>query len=191
MTTVKALQVLIGLRKKDQVVITIQGSSREWPKLTNHSLDFHFLPSAMGAAIPLGLGIASAQPSREVIVVSGDGSLLMNLGCLVTVAGSGATNLTVVLLDNGVYAVTGGQKTAGNEAGVDFVGLAKASGICNACEFEQLGEWESCAKDFLKSDGPRFVRLAVWAEHHQLGAVKLYPISQRVERFRDAVGRIH
>ena len=105
--TLDALQVLAEARLPGQVVITNQGSAREWPKLVPDPLDFHFLPSAMGAAIPFGLGIALAQPEREILVVSGDGSLLMNLGCLVTATGSGARNLTVVVLDNGCYAVTG------------------------------------------------------------------------------------
>ena len=83
-----ALSVLVNLRTVSEVIITNQGSAREWPKLCEHALDFHFIPSAMGGAIPLGLGIAVAQPKRRVTIISGDGSLLMNLGCLVSVVAS-------------------------------------------------------------------------------------------------------
>src|SRR2546423_7588499 len=109
---VSALEVLLRLRT-DQVVVTTMGSAREWPRLSNHPLDFHYIPSAMGQAPSIGLGLALSQPAREVIVFTGDGSLLMNLGCLATLAASGAKNLTLVALDNGVYEVTGGPQNAG------------------------------------------------------------------------------
>src|SRR5262245_30394231 len=92
MPVVKALQVLIDLRQDDRIVVTNQASARIWPKLSRHRLDFHYNPSTMGGAIPLALGLAMAQPRRQVLVVSGDGALLMNLGSLVTVAASGVTN---------------------------------------------------------------------------------------------------
>src|SRR5205814_3577055 len=111
MEVVPALEVLINLRGPDQIVVTNQASARVWPKLSRHPLDFHYNPSTMGGAIPLALGLAMAQPRRHVLVVSGDGALLMNLGSLMTVAGSGVTNLTVVVLENELYEVTGGQKT--------------------------------------------------------------------------------
>ena len=89
MPLVAALEVLAGLRR-DEVVITTMGAAREWPRLSHHPLDFHYIPSAMGEAPALGLGLALAQPSREVIVLNGDGCMLMNLGALVTIVASGA-----------------------------------------------------------------------------------------------------
>src|SRR3954469_590197 len=82
MPVVAALQVLIDLRRDDQVVVTNQASARIWPKLSQRALDLHYNPSTMGGAIPLALGLAIAQPDRQVLVVSGDGALLMNLGSL-------------------------------------------------------------------------------------------------------------
>lgn len=187
MTTTEALQVLIDVRTDDQVVITNQGSAREWPKLAEHPLDFHFLPSAMGAAIPFGLGIALAQPHREVIVVSGDGSLLMNLGSLVTVTGSGAANLTVVLLNNEVYAVTGGQKTAASGNGVDFVSMAQAAGFKSVARFDDQSSWQAGAADALTKQGPRFVNLDVLAERHTLPAGTLMPMTDRIEQLRETL----
>ena len=111
MPVVPALEVLISLRQDDQIVITNQASARIWPRLNRHPLDLHYNPSTMGGAIPLALGLAMAQPQRHVVVVSGDGALLMSLGSLVTVVGTGITNMTIVVLENRIYEVTGGQAT--------------------------------------------------------------------------------
>ena len=119
MPLVPALQVVHRLRT-DQIVVTTMGTAREWPRLSQHPLDLHYIPSSMGQSPTLALGLAIAQPQRNVIVFTGDGSLLMNLGCLVTIVASGAKNLTLIVIDNGVYEVTGGQRTAGAVAGVDF-----------------------------------------------------------------------
>ena len=105
-----ALQTLVDARQDDQVVVTSMGATREWPKLSQHPLDFHYVPSTMGGVVPLGLGLAMSQPQRGVFVFVGDGSLVMSLGCLISVAANPVENLTVILLDNGVYEVTGGQK---------------------------------------------------------------------------------
>ena len=87
-------------------------AARDWMQRSTHPLDFHYIPSTMGGAFSLGLGIALAQPQREVIVLNGDGCLLMNLGSLITSAVSGATNFTGIIIDNGNYETTGGQQLA-------------------------------------------------------------------------------
>src|SRR5882757_1221049 len=110
MPFVEALKVLVPLRQ-DQIVVTTMGAAREWPKLSRHALDLHYLPSSMGQAPALGLGLALAQPAREVWVLNGDGAMLMNLGCLVTIVASRAENITLIVFDNGIYEVTGGQQT--------------------------------------------------------------------------------
>lgn len=193
MQTLDALRVLFEARLPDQVVITNQGSAREWPKLEPNPLepdplDFHFLPSAMGAAIPFGLGLALAQPTREILVVSGDGSLLMNLGCLVTVTGSGVSNLTVVVLDNGSYAVTGIQKTAAFAGQVDYTALAAACGFQNVAHFDDLTQWSESATVVLARPGPRFISIAVAPEHHQLPPEGLRPIQERLSGLREQLG---
>ena len=163
MPVVAALQVLADLCCDDQIVVTNQGSARIWPQLRRRPLDFHYNPSTMSGAIPLALGLALAQPQREVLAVSGDGSLLMSLGSLVTVVGSGATNLTVVLLDNGLYEVTGGQETPAARVAVDYSGLARAAGFPATAEFRELADWQAGAVDVLALPGPRFIRLVVSA----------------------------
>jgi len=161
MPVVAALQVLIDLRQDDQIVITNQASARIWPKLSQHPLDFHYNPSTMGGAIPLALGLAIAQPDRQVLVVSGDGALLMNLGALVTVVGTGVTNLTIIVLDNGIYEVTGGQKTPAAGTCLDFPNLARAAGFPTALQFHDFSAWQPRAAGILSLPGPRFICLKV------------------------------
>src|SRR5271169_6612268 len=111
MTQTEALEVVLPHRG-DAIVVTTMSSAGIWPKLSDAPLDFAYIPSAMGHGPDLGLGLALAQPGRRVIVVNGDGCMLMNLGVLVTLA-QFAVPLYLIILDNGLYEVTGGQATAG------------------------------------------------------------------------------
>ena len=189
MPVVDALQVLADLCTGDQIVVTNQGSARIWPKLRRRSLDFHYNPSTMSGAIPLALGLALSQPRREVLAISGDGSLLMSLGSLVTVAGSGAKNVTVVLLDNGMYEVTGGQQIPGAQA-VDYVGLARAAGFATAVEFHDLADWRTRVAEVLALPGPRFIRLVVNAVGPEFLAGHSPPMDEQLAGLQSALGAI-
>jgi thiamine pyrophosphate-dependent acetolactate synthase large subunit-like protein len=101
--------------------------------------NFYMLGS-MGLAIPIALGVALAQPERKVIALEGDGSLLMQLGCLSTVAIRAPGNLTIVVMDNGIYQITGSQATA-TAAAVDIVAVARACGLANS-------HWAADEQDF-------------------------------------------
>src|SRR5947209_17473450 len=107
-------QALEGLARErgDKVVITTMTAVGLWPALSDTPLDFAYMPSAMGHGPGLALGLALACPGRGVIVVNGDGSLLMNLGSLVTLAAHPA-DVYLLVMDNALYEVTGGQATAG------------------------------------------------------------------------------
>jgi sulfopyruvate decarboxylase subunit beta len=169
---VDALNVLVPLRE-ERIVVTTMGAAREWPKLSQHPLDFHYIPSAMGQAPALGLGLALAQPDREVLVLNGDGAMLMNLGSLVTIVASGAQNITLVVLDNGIYEVTGGQSTPAAcvppQATVDFAGLARAAGFASVKRFERLDDWQRHAGETLRLKGPRFIVLSVEPVGKEIG----------------------
>ncbi len=190
MPFVPALEVLLPLRG-DRIVVTTMGAAREWPKLSQHPLDLHYIPSAMGAAPALGLGLALAQRQREVLVLNGDGAMLMNIGSLVTITASGATNLTLIVFDNGVYEVTGGQETAAasasRHADVDFAAMARAAGYTSVSAFHDLATWQREAATTLSLPGPRFIVLSV-------ERVKDYllespgPIRERLARFQAALG---
>src|SRR5207237_889801 len=116
-------------------VVTTMSSAKVWMDLgPAHPRDMVFVPSCMGHATSIALGIALAQPSCRVITCNGDGSMLMSLGSLVTIAAQSPANLRVVIMDNGIYEVTGGQPVPSRP---DFAALAKASGIANVFRFER------------------------------------------------------
>jgi sulfopyruvate decarboxylase subunit beta len=111
------------------VVTSLGNASYLWATL-HHARENFYFEDAMGLALPLALGLAIAQPTRPVIVVEGDGALLMHMGALVTVGAVNPANLTVLLIQNGVHAASGGQ--ALTNAGLDLAQLARASGIARA-----------------------------------------------------------
>lgn len=156
-----AIQVLIDHRTSRQIVITNMMTARIWPTMSQHPLDFNYLSSTMGGAVPLGLGLALARPEYEVVVLSGDGSLLMNLGCLATVVASRVTNLTIVVMDNGLYEVTGGQKTAGRTAPICYTAMAAAAGFAVTKEFRTIDEWRNFRSLQWPSSGPALISLSV------------------------------
>src|SRR5690349_22859074 len=165
---VASLEVLRGARRDDEVIIPTMGSAREWMNLgPRHALDFILVPSAMGHGTSIGLGLALARPDNRVIVCSGDGSLLMNLGSLASIVAARATNLAVVLFDNGVYEVTGQQPTAASSsaraggAAMDFTAVARACGFDATHRFSHAASWAQRARDVLDSRGPTFVALDV------------------------------
>ena len=179
----EALEVLAAVRK-EQIVITTMGSVGIWPELSDTPLDFAYIPSSMGQGIAIGLGLALAQ-SRPVIAVSGDGSLLMNLGCLVTVANHPA-RLTILLIDNGLYEVTGGQDVAG--AGrTDFGGFAKAAGIQRVYTFADVDDWRFAVDEVVSGDGPAFVWLKVQGERGHATPLPPRQMSTQIERLRAAL----
>lgn len=157
----QALQVLHAVRR-DEVVVPTMSAAREWMKLGTHPLDFIYAPSSMGQAPALGLGLALAQPRRRVVVLNGDGCLLMNLGTLVTIAAQAPANLCTIVIDNGVYEVTGSQLTAASQQGnVNFADLARASGFTAVWTFSELEAWRAGVTDVLAATGPTFVVLRV------------------------------
>jgi thiamine pyrophosphate-dependent acetolactate synthase large subunit-like protein len=185
MPLVPALEVLRTCRR-DEIVVTTMGSAREWPRISSHPLDFHYIPSAMGHAPMLGLGLALAQPERHTIVLNGDGCTLMSLGCLVTIVASRATNLTLVVFQNDIYEVTGGQETAAATSGVDFAAFARAAGFSSVASFDDLETWQAKINETLALPGPRFVLLRVArVEDYELTSPG--PILDRVARFRQAL----
>jgi thiamine pyrophosphate-dependent acetolactate synthase large subunit-like protein len=156
-----------------------------WPRRSDTPLDFAYMPSSMGQGPALGLGLALAHPERGVIVVNGDGSTLMNLGCLVTIANHPA-NLYLVIMDNGLYEVTGGQKTAG--AGhADFAGLARAAGIRRVHAFETVEAWRMGVAEALSGPGPVVVVLKVDGRLGQKTPMPPRPMREQIERLQKAL----
>lgn len=117
--------------------------------------NFYMLGS-MSLAVPIALGVALAQPSRRVFAVEGDGSMLMNLGALATVAMVAPQNLTVIVWDNGTYQITGGQAAATAEA-TDLVAVARGAGITQSAWARDEAEFERLVAESLAGRGPRFI----------------------------------
>jgi sulfopyruvate decarboxylase subunit beta len=112
------------------LVVTSLGNASYLWAATHHAPENFYFEDAMGLALPLALGLAVAQPRRPVIVVEGDGAVLMHLGALVTVGAVAPDNLTVLLIQNGVHAASGGQ--ALTNAALDLAELAHSAGISRA-----------------------------------------------------------
>jgi thiamine pyrophosphate-dependent acetolactate synthase large subunit-like protein len=165
MTLRSYLEPLRTIRGDHQIVIPTMGAAREWMRLGQHPLDFIYAPSAMGQAPTLGLGLALAQPHRQVIVLNGDGCLLMNLGCLVTISAREVANLLLVTVDNGVFEVTGGQATSANSGSrgrrreVDFAAMAQGAGWRSVFRFDSASAWAHELELVLNAPGPTCV---VW-----------------------------
>jgi thiamine pyrophosphate-dependent acetolactate synthase large subunit-like protein len=189
-----AVAVIRDARAPGDIVIPSMGSAREWMALGDmHDLDFVLVPSAMGHATSLGLGIALAQPERRVIVLSGDGSLLMNLGTLVTISAQAPANLVVVVFVNGVYEVTGAQATpadvvANSTSGaVAYEFLARASGITSVFHWSTIDEWRNGVRAALDVRGPAVVILDVAPVPDAVGPRSPGPTRARAPRFMRAL----
>jgi sulfopyruvate decarboxylase subunit beta len=123
-------KVLADRLPANALVVTSLGNASYLWAAVHHAPENFYLEDAMGLALPLALGLALAQPTRPVIVVEGDGALLMHMGTLVTIGAAAPDNLTVLLIQNGVHAASGGQ--ALTNASLDLAALARASGIARA-----------------------------------------------------------
>jgi thiamine pyrophosphate-dependent acetolactate synthase large subunit-like protein len=108
---------------------------------------------SMGLACPIATGVAIAQPKRRVIGIEGDGSLLMQLGALGTIASLGLKNLVIVVMDNGAYQITGGQATLTAQC-VDLVAMARGAGIAQSAWATNEADFEQRVERALANDGP-------------------------------------
>ena len=188
---IDALEVIHQYRQ-DAVVITTMGAAREWQKLEPHPKDLVYMPSSMGQGPPLGLGIALAKPDQRVIVVNGDGCLLMNLGCLVTITAQAPTNFTLIVVDNGVYEVTGGQATVGDKskrAGddpVNFADLARAAGFTEVYEFDDAESFRF-EQETLHEEGPVCIVLKTTHQTEDISARSPGPPAERIHSLRKSL----
>jgi thiamine pyrophosphate-dependent acetolactate synthase large subunit-like protein len=181
MTQHQALEIL-AQHRGNKVVITTMTAVGLWPELSDSPLDFAYMPSAMGHGPGLALGLALARPGRGVILVTGDGSLLMSLGSLVTLADQ-AADVFLLILDNGLYEVTGGQETAGTGR-ADFAGLARAAGIQQVHTFATLADWQGRAAAALTGPGPVVIWLKVEGRLGQKTPKPPRPMAEQVARLR-------
>jgi thiamine pyrophosphate-dependent acetolactate synthase large subunit-like protein len=123
-----AVPALIGRHEDFLIVSGLAGTSRDVAALTGDGAHTYTMAGAMGGACMIGLGLALARRERRVLVLTGDGELLMNVGALATIAVMNPANLAIVCVDNGHYGETGYQKSH-TSLGVDLEKIAAGSGI--------------------------------------------------------------
>ncbi len=145
---------LVEKLKRDEAVVGGIGNANFDLWASGQRPQNFYMLGSMGLAIPIALGVAIAQPGRHAIALEGDGSLLMQLGCLATVGMLKPKNLTIVVWDNGIYQITGGQPTA--SASADLVAIARGAGIANAAWAADEDEFDRLAADALKG-GPSLI----------------------------------
>jgi thiamine pyrophosphate-dependent acetolactate synthase large subunit-like protein len=140
-------------RLKDEIVIPSLGHPGYDLFEAGDRAENFYTWGSMGLASSIGLGLAMAQPARRVIVLDGDGSLLMNLGSLATMATVAPPNLVLIVWDNELYGTTGGQPTA-TARGADLEGAAKALGIPHAVTVREPASFDQAVDRALKAPGP-------------------------------------
>ncbi len=151
------------LREEEAVVGGIGYTNFDlWAASGGRQPNFYMLGS-MGLAVPIALGVAIAQPRRKVFALEGDGSILMQLGSLSTVAGRQQKNLCIVIMDNGAYQITGGQTTA-TERGADIVEIARASGLAQSAWAADEDAFVELIGRSLKENGPWLIGCRIGAE---------------------------
>ena len=146
--------------------------------------NFYMLGS-MGLAFPIALGVALAQPKRRVFALEGDGSLLMQLGCLTTIAALAPGNLTMILMDNGSYQITGGQPTPA-AAVADLIAVALGCGISNSAWAADEDDFERLIEQSLVASAPTLIGVRI-DDKPGVGATRRDPVQIR-ERFMMGLG---
>lgn len=142
----------------DEIVVSAYSTASDWIEVNDRVLNY-FSFGAMGLASSHGLGFALGHPNRRVVVLDGDGSLLMNLGTLVTIAAAAPKNFVHMVWHNGSYEANGGHPIP-NQA-TDFAGLARAAGIRKVHKISEMQNFEQQIGAILKEEGPVFVEMMV------------------------------
>jgi sulfopyruvate decarboxylase subunit beta len=178
-------QVLADHLPKQALVVTALGNASYLWAAMHHAPENFYFEDAMGLALPLALGLAIAQPARPVFVVEGDGAVMMHMGALVTVGAVNPGNLTVLLIQNGAHAASGGQ--ALTNAGLDLAKLARAAGIAHA---ENIATPEAFASKMgsAKTDGARVLVLATEPDPEVVRPPISFDPVETKHRFMSALG---
>jgi len=192
MNIADVLTAFKALREEGTIVIPGRGG-RHWLKMVDETaLDVPLGDPAMGGHAGFGLGVAIAQPKRKVVLFDSEGDILMSLGMLATIAEQKPANFYHFLLDNEVYATTGGQPVPGSKV-VDYAGVARDVGYPRVASYTEIADLKKDLPDILAKPGPVFVALKVYAEVQNEPIGKRRPWQTRdrvkvVDDLRNAVG---
>ena len=156
----EAVPQLVGRHEDFLIVAGLAGTARDLTFLSRDAPHVFALAGAMGSATAIGLGLALARPERRVLVVTGDGELLMNVGTLATVAVMNPSNLAIVCVDNGHYGETGYQKSH-TSLGVDLEQIAIGAGIRTTRRLTRSDEIPEASRLIREGNGTSFVLMRV------------------------------
>jgi thiamine pyrophosphate-dependent acetolactate synthase large subunit-like protein len=176
---------LVGQLKRDEAVIGGIGNANFDLWASGQRPQNFYMLGSMGLTVPIGLGVAIAQPKRHVVALEGDGSILMQLGCLATVAMRAPKNLTIVVWDNGIYQITGSQPTA-SASTADLVAIARGAGLSQSAWAADEEDFDRLVATALKDGGPSLIAVRIDAQPG-VGATDRDPVAIRA-RFMQGLG---
>ena len=177
-------RLVARLNDEEAVIGGIGNSNFDLWNAGRRPQNFYMLGS-MGLAAPIALGVALAQPHRRVFALEGDGSILMQLGSLATIAMVAPRNLTIIVWDNGIYQITGSQPTPG-AAAADLVAVARAAGIAQSAWAADESDFDRLVASALKGGGPTLIAARIDGKP-AVGATDRDPVQIR-ERFMRGLG---
>ncbi|UFW52532.1 MULTISPECIES: thiamine pyrophosphate-dependent enzyme [Bradyrhizobium] len=176
---------LIAKLKHEEAVIGGIGNTNFDLWAAGHRPQNFYMLGSMGLAFPIALGVALAQPDRRVFALEGDGSLLMQLGALSTIAALKPKNLIMIVMDNGIYQITGAQPTPAASV-ADIVGIATASGLANSAWAADEEDFERLVDEAMSRSEPSLIAVRI-DDKPGVGTTRRDPVQIR-ERFMHGLG---
>ena len=178
MARYEAIEDIMKDIEDELVICNIGFPSRELYEIDDRDKNFYMIGS-MGLASSIGFGLALAKPNEDIVVIDGDGSLLMNMGSLVTIFANNPSNLTWIVIDNGAYGSTGNQDTYAQA--IDLVDIAKSVGFENSYDFNDID-----LKEVIKSENASFIVYKTEPGNSKAPIIDLSPIEIK-ERFMKSI----
>jgi len=176
---------LVAKLKNEEAVIGGIGNTNFDLWAAGHRPQNFYMLGSMGLAFPIALGVALAQPERRVFALEGDGSLLMQLGCLATIATLKPKNLSMIVMDNGIYQITGAQATPA-AAATDLIAVAIGCGLTNSTWAADEEDFDRLIDQSLTASEPMLIGVRI-DDKPGTGATRRDPVQIR-ERFMLGVG---
>jgi thiamine pyrophosphate-dependent acetolactate synthase large subunit-like protein len=176
---------LVAKLQKEEAVIGGIGNTNFDLWATGHRPQNFYMLGSMGLAFPIALGVALAQPNRRVFALEGDGSLLMQLGCLSTIATLKPKNLSMIVMDNGIYQITGAQPTPA-AAATDLIAVAIGSGLTNSSWAADEEDFDRLVDQSLTASEPMLIGVRI-DDKPGSGTTRRDPVQIR-ERFMLGLG---
>lgn len=174
----EAIEEIMKYIDDELVICNIGFPSRELYDIKDRQKNFYMIGS-MGLASSIGLGLALAKPNEDIVVIDGDGALLMNMGSMVTVFANNPKNLTWIVIDNGAYGSTGNQDTYAQK--LDLVDVARGVGFKNSHNFKDIN-----LKEFIRSDDASFIVYTTDSGNSNAAIIDLTPIEIK-NRFMNSI----